>query len=70
MHNQDSLMEESKTTYVKRGTAVFGVVGAHAVKLLALETLNAGASITEDAQENIKKTTVTSKFHQSSSIPR
>ena len=64
-------MEESKTTYVKRGTAVFGVVGANAVKQLALETLNAGSShITEDGQENIKKTTVTSKFHHNSSVPR
>jgi hypothetical protein len=35
-----------------------------------METLNSGASIAEDAQENIKKTTVTSKFHHSSSIPR
>ncbi len=32
MMNQDSLMEDSKTTYIKKGTAVFGVVGATAVK--------------------------------------
>ena len=37
-------MEESKTLYVKRGTAVFGVVGATAVKQLAQETLNAGGA--------------------------
>jgi hypothetical protein len=50
MH-QDSLMEDSKTLYVKRGTAVFGVVGATAVKQLAQETLNAGGGSlnTEDA---------------------
>ena len=58
-------MEDSKTTYIKKGTAVFGVVGANAVKQLAQETLNLG-----DPLEEVKKTsTVTSKFTPNT-VPR
>ena len=60
-------MEDSKTTYIKKGTAVFGVVGASAVKQLAQETLNL-----QDNPDEVKKTTtVTSKFHiNTPSVPR
>lgn len=59
-------MEDSKTTYIKKGTAVFGVVGATAVKQLAQETLNL-----QDSDEVKKNSTVTSKFHiNTPSAPR